>query len=185
MVKARRRIEKDYFEWMYKMMCDDRFPKNISYKKLFDNLHQRTFLYSISKDSNRARDGVDLRYRYCYQNGIDDIDHVLVGPCTVLEMLVAIAIRCEETIMDDPSMGDRTGQWFWRMINNLGLGGMTDDNFDEVCFNDIVDCFLDRRYEPDGRGGLFFVRDCEYDMRNVEIWIQLLYYLDSITDEII
>ncbi|MBO5319052.1 MAG: hypothetical protein J6B01_04490 [Ruminococcus sp.] len=175
-------IKQDYFEWMYKLMCGDRFSKNTSYKILFEHLHQHKFLYSIEKDENRAEDGVKLRHRYRDLFNIKEVDHKISGPCTVLEMLVAIAIRCEETIMDDPSMGDRTSQWFWRMINNLGLGGMTDDQFNEAQFNDIINRLLDREYEPDGRGGLFFVRDCEYDMRRIEIWTQLLYYLDSITD---
>lgn len=83
--------------------------------------------------------------------------------------------------MDDPTMGDRTGQWFWGMIINLGLGCMTDDQYDEEYVESVVRRFLNREYEPDGRGGLFRVRRCEYDLRNVEIWDQLGWYLNSIT----
>lgn len=43
-------------------------------------------------------------------------------PCSVLEMIIALAIRLEEHIMDDPDIGNRTGQWFWDMIVSLGLG---------------------------------------------------------------
>ena len=39
-------------------------------------------------------------------------------------MMIALAIRCEEHIMDDPDAGDRTGQWFWSMLVSLGLGSM-------------------------------------------------------------
>lgn len=39
-----------------------------------------------------------------------------------LEMIIALAIRLEEHIMDDPDIGNRTGQWFWDMIVSLGLG---------------------------------------------------------------
>ena len=96
-------------------------------------------------------------------------------------MMVALAIRCEETIMDDPQVGSRTGQWFWGMINNLGLGAMIDEKFDKNYVKEIVDRFLNRDYEPDGRGGLFTIRHCEDDLRNVEIWNQLCWYLDSIS----
>ena len=46
---------------------------------------------------------------------------------------------------------------------------------------DVIERFLDREYGPDGKGGLFTVRHCEYDLRDVEIWYQLCWYLDSIT----
>jgi hypothetical protein len=105
----------------------------------------------------------------------------LDGPCSVLEMILALAIRCEENIMDDPLKGDRTKQWFWGMINNLGLDTMTDMNYNERFIDDCVCRFLNRDYEPDGRGGLFTVRNCYEDLRNVEIWYQLLWYLDTIT----
>ena len=81
--------------------------------------------------------------------------------------------------MDDPSYGSRIRQWFWKMINNLGLSGMTNSRFDYDYVDDVIFKFLNRDYSPDGRGGLFTVKNCEYDLRDVEIWTQMLYYLDS------
>jgi hypothetical protein len=105
---------------------------------------------------------------------------VLDRPCTVLEMMIALALRCEEDTMDDPLMGDRTGQWFWRMIVSLGLGAAVDGRFNPKPINAIIERFLNREYEPNGKGGLFTIKNCEYDLRTVEIWIQLCWYLDSI-----
>ena len=82
--------------------------------------------------------------------------------------------------MDDPAYGDRTGQWFWNMVASLGLGSMEDSKFDRTEAEKIVSNFLSRNYEPNGKGGLFTIRDCEEDLRNVEIWNQLCWYLDSI-----
>lgn len=174
-------IENKYFEWMYKLVCDNRYADDISYRKLLKHLHEREFVYSIQRDSNRAADGIDLRRRYGYRHYIEHIDDYIQGPCSVLEMLIALAIRCEESIMDDPSIGDRTGQWFWMMINNLKLGGMTDTHYDEVYVDDVLDVLLNREYDADGRGGLFVVRNSQYDMREIEIWTQLCYFLDNIT----
>jgi hypothetical protein len=96
-------------------------------------------------------------------------------------MMVALAVRCEEWIMDDAAMGNRIGQWFWGMLNNLGLSSMNDSKFDRDYVDDAIARLLNREYEPDGRGGLFTVRNCDRDMRTVEIWCQLSWYLGSIT----
>ena len=101
-------------------------------------------------------------------------------PCSVLEMILALAYRCEE-IMDDANVGNRTGQWFWKMITNLGLGAMTDQLYDPEYVEKTVRNFLNRKYEPDGHGGLFVIRNCEYDLRKEEIWTQMTWFLDSIT----
>lgn len=170
-------IDDEYFEWLCDIVCGNRFAKEVSYRSLLACLHGIDFIYTIPKDGNRAEDGTDLRYRFAH----DDADRYLRGPCSVLEMLVALSIRCEETIMDDPSKGDRTGQWFWVMITNLGLGSMTDDRYDDRVVYTNVDRFMHRSYDPDGTGGLFKIRNCEYDLRDVELWYQLCWYLDSIT----
>lgn len=174
------KIADKYFEWMFDLVCNNRYAEPISYRRLLSYLHDRTFTYSIPKDSNRAADGVSLRYYFSYDTGCACADGYLDMPCSVLEMMISLAIRCEEDIMDDATKGDRTGQWFWKMIVNLGLGSMTDDRFDLKYVEETIDIFLNREYEADGRGGLFTVRDCPYDMRDLEIWVQMCYFLDSI-----
>ena len=82
--------------------------------------------------------------------------------------------------MDNPAVGDRTAQWFWSMIVSLGLGSMTDSRFDEYYVERVIDRFLNRDYSPDGRGGLFTIPRCEEDLRDVEIWYQTTWYLDTI-----
>lgn len=178
----RERINNEYFEWLFDLMCGNRFSRQITYRRLLTHLHSIIFSYSIPHDANRASDGVDLRYRFILEHPnyrTSDLDY-LDGPCTVFEMVAALAIRCEETIMDDPTVGDRTRQWFWGMITNLGLGGMVDDRYDEQYVDAVITRFLNREYEPDGTGGLFTIPGCRYDLRNVEIWYQLNWYLDKL-----
>lgn len=174
-------VREEYFNWLFDLVCGDRYSESVSFKELLKYLHSVEFEWSIPKDENRAKDGVNLRYRYSMRNGFDDVPSSLYGPCSVFEMMVALAIRCEEDIMDNPNMGDRTGQWFWNMISNLGLGSMTDTRFDEEYVDDVITRFLNREYEPDGEGGLFTIRNCDRDLRDVEIWYQLCWYLDTIT----
>lgn len=174
-------IRENYFKWLSGLVCGNRYSKEISFDKLLRYLHNTEFRYLILKDENRAEDGIALRYRFGHAHGLRDVQLYLDGPCSVLEMMVALAIRCEEDIMDNPEIGNRIGQWFWGMVVNLGLGSMTNFNFDERLAEDIIERFLEREYSFDGKGGLFTIRDCDADLRDVEIWIQLCWYLDSIT----
>ena len=176
-----REIADKYFEWMYNLVCGERYARQISFRKLLMRLHDTEFTYLMDRDENRAKEGIFLRYRFSLIYGYEDALEYLDGPCSVLEMILALAIHCEENIMDDPAMGDRTRQWFWGMIVNLGLGSMMDENFDRQYVEETVERFLNRDYEPNGKGGLFFIRDCKYDLREVEIWYQLNYYLNTIT----
>lgn len=179
----RDRIKNDYFEWLIGMVHADQYSDGISFMKLLRLLHSIDFEYILIKDRNRADDGMDLRYRFGYEyHGIDCAERYLDGPCSMLEMMVALSVRCEEDIMDDPRYGDRTGQWFWGMVVSLGLGGMTDVRFDEMAAREAIDRFLDRKYAPNGKGGLFTIRNNTMDMRKVEIWTQLLWYLDAFRD---
>ena len=173
------RIKDDYFAWLIKLMCENRYSNKISYIKLLTHLHKKPFRYSIPRDENRAEDGRDLRYKFaCTYDYVEAADEYIRGPSSVLEMMIALAIRCEET-MDNTRIGDRTRQWFWNMVANLGLGAMNDDKYDKRYVEDVLERFLDREYEPDGTGGLFTIRDCDCDLRDVEIWHQLCWYLDN------
>lgn len=175
-------ITNEYFKWLVKKISVKSSSRSVSYSKLLQFLHTVEFRWSIDRDENRAEDGIDMRWRFAVYKGCeedpDEILSILQGPCSVLEMMVALSIQCED-IMDDPTIGDRTPQWFWHMITNLGLGSMHDDNFDKEYTMGILDRFMDRRYEPNGRGGLFRLRSCRKDLRDVEIWYQMCWYLDS------
>lgn len=140
------------------------------YGRLLRYLHGRTFVYILRMDANRAEDALDLRERFGVESG---------NPCSVFEMMVALAVRCEEHIMTNAEIGDRTPMWFWGMIGNLGLSGMTDDCFHEERAADIIDRFLAREYHYDGKGGLFSLSNPRKDMREVEIWYQMMWYLEE------
>lgn len=179
------KIVNDYFEWLIDIISDKRFGDNISYRKLLMYLHTANFKVVIQDDTNRANDGISMRWRFAQDTSreryYDEISECLSGPCSVLEMMVALAVRCEETIMDDPRYGNRTGQWFWKMVVNLGLSTMYNNKFDKKLVSVVVDKFVNREYEPNGQGGLFIIRNCSYDLRVVPIWTQLCWFLDGIS----
>ena len=175
------RIIDEYFEWLCELVDIRRFSKQVTYRKLLAHLNRIEFTWFIPFDDNRADDGIQLRRRFGLERGDVSLQRYLGGPCSVLEMMVALAVRCEDWIMDDDQLGDRTGQWFWGMVHSLGLSPMTDPEFDREYTDNVIARFLNREYSPDGRGGLFTIKNYERDLRTVEIWCQLSWYLNSIT----
>lgn len=176
----RDQIINDYFEWLWNFTKCRGHSQN---RKIITLLHNIEFRYSIPMDANREEDGIDLRYRFITEVGIpknyQEVYGYLDGPCSVLEMMIALAIRCEESIMDDPDIGDRTSEWFWLMMKNLGLDYMNDRKFDRDIAEEKISIFLDRKYKRNGEGGLFVVNG-RRDLRKVEIWYQMCWYLDTI-----
>ena len=173
-------VENEYFDWLYNIVCDD--ESNIKYRSLLWYMFQIEFVWFVDKDANRASDGINLRYEFGRRNNYSrrEIDEYLeYMPCSVLEMMIALAINMEDHIMCDPSIGDRTGQWFWNMIASLGLLGMSDGKFDMYYAGNKIDIFLERKYKRNGEGGLFTVKDRSLDMRDAEIWYQANWYLDE------
>ena len=180
-------IRSYYFQWLRNIVCQNRFSETVSYDKLLNRLHSIPFRWTRKLDADRADWGINMRYRfaqdYTCENDID-IKDCIDGPCSVLEMMVALAVRCEEDLMDDSAYGDRTAQWFWNMVVSLGLGSMIDNCFDEVFVDETIQKFLNREYERDGKGGLFTLRHASFDARKVDIWYQLCWYLDEISADI-
>lgn len=175
-------ITNEYFEWMYGLIFNDRYSRRLSYRKLLYLLHNTEFVYILEKDENRAADGIDFRYQFGYKRGYSDEDiknYIDTRPCSILEMMVSLSFRIEEQIMDDYDYGDRTGQWFWNMVVSLGLGHMSDSNFDRRYAERIISKFLNRQYKPNGEGGLFTLENPKDDLTKVEIWYQAMWYLDE------
>ena len=174
-------IKDKYFNWICELIDHNECDDKLSYIKLLHYLDSVNFYYFIDMDANRANDGISLRYRFGYEMGYskDLIESKLdIRPCSVLEMMVALSVKCEN-IMEQPDENDRTGLWFWNMIDNLGLGDMTDYAFDEDYVREMIDIFLEREYSYNGEGGLFTVKNPKTNMRDVEIWSQMMWYLDE------
>lgn len=168
----------DYLDWL-SIKVYDRQHNGAKYDKLFWYLYNTDFEYTFPMDGNRAEDGVDLRYRFGREYKIPDYiiaSYLDTRPCSVLEMMVALAVRVEEHIMTDPDVGDRVGQWFWDMIVNLGLN-MPDSRFNYHRADEIMDIFTNHQYKRNGEGGLFTIHDPSKDMRTTDIWYQMNYYL--------
>ena len=181
----KRDLKREYFEWMLRKVGVTRRSRP-SYYILCDELNSIEFEFYIDMDVNRYQDGLDLRFRFGYEEGINHetiINELDDHGCTVLEMMVALAINCEIHIMYDPEYGDRTSVWFSGMISSLGLDKYDDNHYDSDAVYKIVKRFLTRAYKPNGSGGLFTLKNPLKDMRTVEIWYQLNWYLNELIEE--
>ena len=176
------RINDEYFNWLYRLVCGE---ESTSYRKLLTFLHLKTFRYSIPMDENRYLDGIEMRYHFgnAFHYSQSLIASLLdTKECSVLEMLVALSDRCENDIMQTFDDGYRPDRWFFVMLRSLGLSKMDDDHFVKSKAEEIIDTFLDRQYKPNGEGGLFILSEPKRDLRDVEIWYQLMWYLQELEE---
>lgn len=171
-----------YFEWLCKMVCRDE-DEYQEYREMFRVLYDTVFEYSILRDANREADGLCLRDKFVDMHPEIDIrlmERAFNSPCSVLEVVVALADRME-IIMSDPEIGDRTIKWFWIMLSNLGLEHMDNDHFDEDYILERLNVFMRRQYDFDGsNGGLFIIPNPRNDLRKTEIWYQMNWYLSNL-----
>ena len=168
-----------YFNWLYAKVGSLK-DKNPSHTKwlLCEHLFNEPFTFFVPNDENRACDGLDLRGEYDedtgHNSGMSD------APVTVFEMLIAFAERA--AYEDSYRQGkDSVRYWFWRGIDNLSIN-IDDETYANNPDMDeyvswVLGIFLDRKYEPSGKGGLFPLSSPKQDQRKVELWYQLAAYV--------
>ena len=175
-------LPRQYFEWMVSILIPD-VNKRVVYSNLLDTLNSLEFIPSMDMDYNRFNDGVELRFRFGDENGFGKASiscYLDTHPCSMLEMMCALSLRIEETIMSDPEIGDRTWIWFDEMLNSLGFINQTNYNFDYNLILSNINAFNRRQYESNGRGGLFTIDDPTVDVRDLEIWYQMNLYIKQV-----
>lgn len=175
-------LKQKYFDWIYQLVAHADVHGEPSYHILLERLFDEEFRFQLPMDANRAEDGEELRYHFGHEQHISDgmVQAYLDDrPCSILEMMVALAIRCDEQIMYDPDAGSQVYIWFWEMIDSLGLSDMSDSRYRGAKVEEIINTFLNREYQKNGKGGLFYTRRPNVDMRNMEIWYQMCWYLNN------
>lgn len=176
--------EELFFEWMCRKVCTE--DEIDTYSALLMMLTQIPFEVSplAPRDEARLEDGRDLKYHFANDLCIPDrvvAYSIPVNP-SVLEVLVALAVRGELQMMSDiERYGDRTSLWFWTMLHNIGVTQFTNRNFNPEGVRYQIDKFLQRTYDRDGRnGGAFVVDYPPGDMRTTELWYQMSWYFNTV-----
>lgn len=166
-------VDMEYYDWLLEQI--DYYPgDDLDIDIALGLMFSTPFRWSIKNDDNRAEDGLQLRSIFMDEEGWNTNPY-FEESCSVLEVLIALAIRIENDIMWDGET-DRTSKWFWEMYNNLGF-----NKVDHSDYNFILNVFLDRKYDENGVGGLFPLtrssRKQHKNQRKIEIWNQAQAYL--------
>lgn len=171
-----RRLDDQYFKWLYKNVCSIR-ERSASkrYWALLTHLFLKEFVWVIPNDDNRVEDGRNLRSEFLRTRRKDSVDleaeFMRLG-CSMLEMLLGISRR----LSFDTEIEAR--DWFWELIENLDLIHYNDNApipTEEI--DAILDRVIWRIYKPNGFGGLFPLAKAAEDQRAIELWYQQSAYL--------
>lgn len=163
-----------YMKWMLDKI-DFKKRNHKKYGKLLKILNEIEYEFTTLLDENRLSDALNMRNEFleeCCGYSYSKFDSsmvsacpniVLFGPhrCSVLEMLVAMSIRCEIEMTGEPGC-DVLGRMFWIAIDNSGLSKFTDDRFDGQFVRKIVRETTNSDIFPFNRSGI--------DKSRVDLW---------------
>ena len=186
----------DYIYYLYKMVQNG----GENHRKMCVELFRNRFFITRSapkRDIDREKDGLELRTEW--SNRVHKLDNVIQNeypgddldtefhsiPCTMLEMIIGISKRMGEQLMDEDGE-DKTAQYFWEIIGNLGLDCWDDDNFGwetglaSKNTGKICEILCKRQYNPDGTSGGMFPMPgvLGINQKKMEIWYQMQEYIN-------
>lgn len=137
-------FEEEYFEWMLSKINCRKFPVK-KYYKLLLYLNEFNFKTVIKNDINRVSDAYEMRETF-KESDLWDAEYIpdKPWPVSVLEVLFAMSCRIEDDVMADEEKGNRTSEWFWEMICNLGLNTAKESDWYNILNNFLsrkISCF--------------------------------------------
>ncbi len=145
-----------YFEWLLNQIeCDEQLGRE---------LDAITYKWHLVLDENRSAGGLELRKIYGLEYSID-LDDVRTGPCSVLEMFVALSMRFSENA--DISFSKA----FYEMIGNLQKVNKP--------ISIAIEDWMDGNFNPDGYGSPFILHHYDGDARSLDVWTLMTIYISE------
>lgn len=163
----------EYFEYLIDLVGGNSIQR-CNYICLLRWLYDHEFTWILPTDKNRAEDGLLMRMEYADMNEL--YFDSSAWPCSILEMMIALAKRCEHDIIGEPG-DEHADRWFWLMLNNLGLLICNDSYFMRDYVEQIVMRWMKRSFTRSGQGSMFPLHDPARDQRKCDIWSQMNEYL--------
>lgn len=178
-----------YLKWLLRLINADSY-KEKSYIKLCSLLNKVPFKPVIKLDENRLSDVQSLLRETYIQSQSDwyriNADEETIEfskwPVSFLELIISLAMRIDLDFMREINEVDNTRIYFWILVRNLGFLEYDDEHWGEDAIISIVNrlnIVQDRKYDFDGKGGLFPLENSEVDQRNVQIWNQLCQFVSQ------
>lgn len=148
------------------------------------HLHDTTFVSYDEFDDNLVENGMNLRREFLENSRAGLKFYEIYGgfefECTILELLVYISVKIEDEIMTNDAFGERYSEWFWLMIDNLGLKSAKNSYYSEEKVCQILENFIEKRYRRNGKGGLFVINSSKIDVKELDIWSQAMSFLTKL-----
>ena len=164
---------KRYGEWLYQAKANVS-DRNLLYWRLMQKLHSLPFEVVNPMDMNRVDDGLYLREEWGYREDLFD-----GMTCSVLEVLVALAVRIDEEYLSTSRIRHPEKIFMQLLQNLLDLDRCLSNNFDEKYVEERVATWVHREFEPDGTGSIFPLKNPKEDQRTIEIWSQMLEWISE------
>ena len=169
----------DYYEWLIDLI---RPPKGIytpinQHGMLLFELWKREFVWfdAYEGEEARAMDGKTLRDQFLMACDKTP-DAVPQGPCTVLEMLIAFALRID-TQVHDWRIGNRPWEWVEMFIENLGFNDLIDSDINPIrdagYINARLETWMSHQLGHNGEGGLFRFTQRILTINDMDNWAQM------------
>lgn len=167
-------MEQRYFNWLCSQVATARY--RLRYSKLLTKLYFADYEWTIPNDANRADDGMGLRYLFAQENDYSEAEMectMAQKQCCVLEMMVALVIRCESDYLGNPDVVDHKMSVFMEMLKSMDIHTMENDVYNDGIVENALVKFMSHQYSPDGKGSIFYVPQAAIDMRKEELWSQM------------
>lgn len=162
----------EYYNWLLYLVHFD----NKRYEKLLMQLFDSPFEVVLDRDSDRISDCLALRGQFFYEKGISG--SFIEKEACILELLISLALRIDNEYLGNPN-DPHPEIIFWEMICNLGLDKFDNSHYNGDLIYKIVGVFVQRMYDFNGNGGIFPLKMCEIDQKEVEIARQMKSYLNE------
>ena len=168
-------VDERYLAWLCGLIKDNsgRNSKIFRSEKMIRSLFNESFYYYVPNDDNRASEGQALRITYENDTGRKLDQGSYFKPCSILEMMIALSERMAFQIFNPMKEPDPdVSGCFWEIVDNLKL---KPNQSNAVIIYDL----LKREYMKSGLGGMFPLEDPREDQRAVEIWYQMMAYINE------
>ena len=159
-------LDQGYFAWLTGSVDPSQ-----TYIQLLQQLYKSEAKALIPWDENRLESGQAIRNEF-RPGGYSSLSEMewLLRPCTFLELTVSLSRKLADEMDWTPKYA------FWILLRNLGVGDISDREYDQQMMrhiHEVVNKVNYRSYDYYGRGGFFPLRNARENQQFVQLWDQL------------